>query len=307
MAGDFRGQALSSLISAEIPNREKFAEKIAARKKLPTTEELRKLWFEMQQEMTEQGKVSRFSAEVISKDGSKSQREVVRVGAFNLISQGRYLNYQTGGETAQIVELTRQPERRLTSRIKDVEKAQPNTHPMFALDPSRGGLISILIKKPSLFARIKQGGYVGLVIILVLLTGLSIAGERIWIIMRERKKIKEQLNQETTPKADNPLGQILNVYEQNKGLDMESLEMKLNEIAIKYLPTVEKRIGTIKVLAVVAPLLGLLGTVTGMILTFQSITLFGTGDPKLMAGGISQALMTTVLGALCGYPFVIDS
>ena len=305
VAGDFRGHTMNSLISAEIPHREKFAEQISARKKLPTTEELRRLWFEMQREMTEQSKVSRFSAEVIAIDGSKSQREVVRVGAFNLLSQGRYLNYQTGGDLAHIVELARQPERRWTSHIKGVEKAPQNTYPMFALDPSRGGLISLQIQKPSLFERLQQGGYVGLIIILVLLAGFFVAGERIWIIMREGQKLKEQLKNTEQARADNPLGEILTVYEQNKTLGMESLEMKLNEVAIKYLPTVEKRISIIKILAGVAPLLGLLGTVTGMILTFQSITLFGTGDPKLMAGGISQALMTTVLGLCVAIPLLL--
>ena len=305
VAGDFRGHSISSLISAEIPGRHKFASAIASRKKLPTTEELRRLWFEIQQEMTEQGKVSRFNTEVIALDGSKSQRTVTRIGPFNLVSQGRYLNYQAGGDSSQIVELVRQPERRWTSHIKKLEKAKKSTYPIFAVDPSRGGLISLLIKKPSVFERLKQAGYVGLIIILVLLAGLSIAGERIWVIIKEGQKIKEQLKDTQQAKGDNPLGQILSVYEENKGLDMESLEMKLNEVAIKYLPKVEKRVGVIKLLAVVAPLLGLLGTVTGMILTFQSITLFGTGDPKLMAGGISQALMTTVLGLCSAIPLLL--
>ena len=304
VAGDFRGHAMNSLISAEIPNREKFAEHISARKKLPTTEELRKLWFELQQEMTQQGKISRFSAEVIASDGSKAQRDVVRVGAFNLVSRGHYLNYQPEG--GAVVELARQPERRWTSYISKMEKAKPETYPMFALDPTRGSLISLLIRKPSLFERIKQGGYVGLVIILVLLFGLAVVVERWVLIKKEAKKIREQLKNIHQPKSDNPLGQILSVYEKNKTLNMESLERKFNEIAIVYLPTVEKRIGIIKVLAGVAPLLGLLGTVTGMILTFQSITLFGTGDPKLMAGGISQALMTTVMGLCAAIPLLLS-
>lgn len=302
VAGDFRGQVLNSLVSAEIPDREKFAESISARKKLPTTQELRQLWFEIQREITEQGKVSQFQQNIITQDGKSSPQLITRVGAFNLVSNGKYLNYQ--GDIAQIIELPKQPEGRFTRYIDDLEEAKEDTHPIFALDPSRGSLISILIRTPTLFERIRQGGLVGLVIICVLLFGLGLVVERWLVIRKEEKKINAQL-QNSEPKEDNPIGQIISVYTKNKNLDMESLEMKLNEVAIKYLPKVERGIGTIKLLAVLSPLLGLLGTVTGMILTFQSITLFGTGDPKLMAGGISQALMTTVMGLCCAIPLLL--
>ena len=305
IAGDFRGQVLNSLVSSEIPGREKFAENISARKKLPTTEELRKLWFEIQREMTELGKVTQFETEVVTLDGKKSIQLVTRVGGFNLVSKGQYLNFQ--GDPAQIVELAKQPERRFTRYIKGVEKkvnTEKDHYPIFALDPTRGSLISILIRAPSLFERVRQGGPVGLLIIIILIAGLLIVAERWVVIMKETKKINAQLK-DSEPREDNPIGQILSIYEKNKTLDIESLEMKLSEVVITYLPKVEKRIGAIKLLAAVAPLMGLLGTVTGMIATFQAITLFGTGDPKLMAGGISQALMTTVLGLCCAIPLLL--
>lgn len=302
IAGDFRGQTLNSLVSVEIPRREQFAKTISARKKLPTIEELRHLWFELQREMTEQGRVTQFSAEVIALDGKKSKQTITRVGAFNLISRGKYLSHQ--GESAQIVELPKQPDRHFTRHIKKVEKAKSGSFPVFAVDPSKGSLISILISAPSILERIKQGGFVGLIIIIILIIGLCLVAERFFIIRKEERKIKAQLAS-ATAKSDNPVGQILSLYEENKHLDMETLEIKLNEIVIKYLPKVEKRIGVIKLLAGISPLLGLLGTVMGMILTFQSITLFGTGDPKLMAGGISQALVTTMLGLICAVPLLL--
>ena len=302
VAGDFRGQVLNSLVSAEIPDRDKFAESISARKKLPTTKELRQLWFEIQREITEQGKVSQFKQNIITQDGKSSPQLITRVGAFNLVSQGKYLNYQ--GDLAQIIELPKQPEGRFTRFIDDLEEAKEDTHPIFALDPSRGSLISILIRTPTLFERIRQGGLVGLGIICLLLFGLGLVVERWIVIIKEMKKINNQLKS-TEPREDNPIGQIFSIYEKNKNLDMESLEMKLSEVVVAYLPKVEKRIGLIKLLAAIAPLMGLLGTVIGMILTFQSITLFGTGDPKLMAGGISQALMTTVMGLCCAIPLLL--
>ena len=300
-AGDFRGQVLNSVISAEIPGREKFATAIASRKKLPTTQELKQLWFEIQREITEQGKVTRFTADVIAVGGAKTKEQITRVGSFNLIHKGKYLSYQ--GDISQVVELARQPERRFTRYIDDVEKAKEE-HTAFALDPSRGSLISILIRTPSLWARIKQGGWIGWTIISVLIFGLILVLERFLVIREEHLKIQAQLNNKK-PNNNNPVGQIIQVYEDNKHLDLESLELKLDEVVIAYLPKLEKWIGTIKLLAVLAPLMGLLGTVVGMILTFQSITLFGTGDPKLMAGGISQALMTTVLGLCCAIPLLL--
>jgi len=300
IAGDFRGQVLNSLISTEIPNREHFASTIVARKKLPTTQELRRLWFEIQREMTEQGKVTKFDTKVITLDGETIDREVTRVGAFNLVSNGKYLSYQDG----QIIELAKQPEKKFTQHIKKLEQAKADVHSMFAVDPSRGSLISILIRVPTLYEKFKQGGLVGVVIIFVLIFGLFLVIERWVFITKEEKKIKQQLKNKEL-KEDNPIGQILSIYEQNKHLDLESLEMKLSEIAVQYLPKVERRIGTIKLLAMLSPLLGLLGTVTGMILTFQAITLFGTGDPRIMAGGISQALMTTVMGLCCAIPLLL--
>ena len=85
---------------------------------------------------------------------------------------------------------------------------------------------------------------------------------------------------------------------------MEVLELKLGEAILKELPKFNSMLSFLKIISVVAPLLGLLGTVTGMIVTFQAITLYGAGDPKLMAGGISTALVTTVLGLVVAIPTV---
>ena len=179
IAGDFRGQVLNSIVSAEVPGRENFAENISARKKLPTTKELRQLWFEIQREMTELGKVTQFETEVVTLDGKKSRQKVTRVGGFNLVSRGKYLNFQ--GDPAQIVELARQPQNQFTRYIKKLEKNVNTTskqvrdqYPMFALDPTRGSLISILIRTPGFFERIRQGGMVGLVIICVLIFGIGL-------------------------------------------------------------------------------------------------------------------------------------
>jgi biopolymer transport protein ExbB len=88
-------------------------------------------------------------------------------------------------------------------------------------------------------------------------------------------------------------------------MDTETLELKLSEGILKETPKLESGLNLLKIIAAIAPLMGLLGTVTGMIVTFQAITIFGAGDPKAMAGGISGALVTTVLGLLVAIPTVL--
>lgn len=300
VAGDLKGQFENSVVSAQITGRKAFAADLGESKKLPDIPKLEKLWFEMQREMTQTGKTTQFTATVVKPDGEKVEQKVTRIGAFNLVSEGAYLNYQPS--TGQIVELGRQPSGRYTGTIDNVESAKE--YEGFAIDPSRGSLLSMLVRAPSFWERLQQGGLVGYVIIALLFLGIGLVGERIKTLKAEGEKIKAQMANKTASN-DNPLGKIMLAFEQNKTADLETLELKMDEAILKSTPPLEKRIGTIKLLAGVAPLLGLLGTVTGMIATFQSITLFGTGDPKLMAGGISQALMTTVLGLVCAIPLLL--
>lgn len=301
VAGDFKGQVQNSVVSAQVSGREAFAADLAESKALPNIPKLEKLWYELQREMTETGKTTQFKATVVRADGEKKEQMVTRVGAFNLVSDGDYYNYQPS--TGQIVELGRQPSSRFTGMIDDVESAKAG-YEAFAIDPSRGTLLSMLVGAPTFMERVQQGGLVGYVIIALMFLGFGLVVERIRTLNREGAKIKAQLKSKTAS-SDNALGQIMMVYESNKKADLETLELKMDEAIMKSTPPLEKGIGTIKILAAVGPLLGLLGTVTGMIATFQSITLFGTGDPKLMAGGISTALVTTVQGLVCAIPMLL--
>ncbi len=160
-----------------------------------------------------------------------------------------------------------------------------------------------MIQTPDFGEQINQGGAVGYAIIAMGIIGLVIALARLVMLQLEGGRIARQLKEETASE-DNALGRILGVYETQKTLPADTLDLKLDEAIMKEIPRLERFQGMIKVIAGVAPLLGLLGTVVGMIKTFQSITLFGTGDPKLMADGISQALVTTVAGLCVAIPMV---
>ena len=324
VAGDTRGLFEGSLISAEYPNRGEWLGELAAKmgtaSKLATIEEMEQLWFELQREMTESGKITRFEATINKLNGEQVTTEVVRVGAFNIIADGEYLDYES--EVGALVELARQPAARFTNTAEDLQEAAPGELSLFAVDPTRGSLVSLLIQAATVGERVGtpfggiangecwlpfcdgQGGYVGSVIILGGIIGVLLAIERLITLSAVGAKVNAQKKTDT-PDDGNPLGRILKIYQDNKDVDEETLDLKLDEAILQETPRLTRNITLIQVISVVAPLLGLLGTVIGMILTFQAITLFGTGDPKTMAGGISTALMTTVLGLCVAIPTVL--
>jgi biopolymer transport protein ExbB len=306
VAGDTRGQFENSVISAELSDRDEFMTELAGHlgssSKLASMEEIERLWFELQREMTESGKVSRFTTTVITADGKQVEEEVVRVGAFNIIADGKYLQYTP--ETGNVLELPRQPQARFVKTTGKLFDASAGSVTSFGLDPTRGSLLGLLVQAPNLRERIAQGGLIGYLIIALGGLALLIAAERMAVLGLAGRKVKSQLKS-AAAKVGNPLGRVLMAAEKNKGTDLETLELKMGEAIVKEVPSLTRGLLFLKIIAVVAPLMGLLGTVTGMINTFQAITLFGTGDPKLMAGGISQALVTTVLGLSVAIPTVL--
>jgi biopolymer transport protein ExbB len=300
VAGDTRGQLGNSLISAQYPGREVFLEQLNESRTNPVMEQIEQLWFVLQQEMTEQGKVVRFPATVVSVQGGEAQAQVTRVGPFNAVAGGKYLQYVE--ETGKLGVLGRQPESRHADTVARLESATDVTG--FAIDPSRGSILSKLIEAPSFEERIEQGGTVGYVIIVLGILGVALAAYRLLYLSVVGRRVRSQLGRSKADAA-NPLGRILAVYDENRRGDTDTLELKLDEAIMKETSPLERGEAMIKVLSVVTPLLGLLGTVTGMIQTFQAITLFGTGDPKMMASGISTALVTTVLGLVAAIPLTL--
>ena len=306
VSGDTRGVLEGSIVSAELPGRGdwlgEFAASMGKSSKLATIEEIEKLWYELQREMTESSKVSRFSAEVIKLGGEKVTQEVIRIGSFNLISEGEYVAYDI--ENQVIKELPKQPESRFVESAGELTGASSGFVP-FALDPTRGQLLALQIQVPTIRERIDQGGLPGFVIIALGAVAVLIAVWKFVALTLLGMKVSSQAKNAGSPDGANPLGRIINVYRENEGVDSETLQLKIDEAILKEQPSINRFIGFIKIISMVAPLLGLLGTVIGMIVTFQAITLFGTGDPKTMAGGISQALITTVLGLTVAIPTVL--
>ena len=301
VAGDTRGQLRQSIISSQLPNRDEAIDELAQSTELPELAQLETLWYTLLEEATQQGQVVRYQAPVVSVDGNERTASVVRIGPFTALSDAKFVDYLP--ETERLTELSRQPGALFVGAGEDLFNAQSGVVTA-AVDPSRGALLGLLIQTPSLRERIDQGGLVGVVIMILLVLGITLSMVRIVSLSMAAARVGAQKKQ-STGNPNNPLGRIMQTYERNSGLDVENLQLKLDDAILKELPALERGLSTIKVLAAISPMLGLLGTVTGMIETFQAITLFGTGDPKMMAGGISQALMTTVMGLVSAIPLIL--
>ena len=312
LATESRNIFEQSISSAQFgKDREEFLTKLAVKMgqgvTLATIPELERLWFELQREINATGEVVKFTTDVIALDGTVESREVVRVGVFNAVSDGNYLTYAS--TRGMYEELPSQPARRYTSTTSDVLDA--DTFPVqFAVDPTGpqgGSYLSSLIAMPGWGERTQQGGVVGYIILYILgLGGLGLFGWRLYSLMGIRSLVDSQLAASTLS-IDNPLGRVLKVAEDNPKADTETIELKMAEQILNERPPIEKLNWLIKLISIVAPLMGLFGTIIGMIITFQMITLFGTGDPKTMAEGISIALVTTWLGLAVAIPMTFMS
>ncbi len=303
VAGDMRGNLAESMVSAQYPGRSEFFADLAEARELPTVGELRQMWYEMVREITESGKVVKFDSALINADGVREEnREVVRVGVFNVVSNGKFLQWD--GDQGLLVELPRQPAGRFQNMAENLQQASGDEVVDMAIDGTRGAILAQVVRAPTIQERIRQGAEVGYVIIALGIFGVLFALWRGIVLTIKGNAIKRQLKREEADEG-NALGRVLKVYQDNPDQDVETLELKLDEAILRETAPLESGLPLIKVLYVVAPLIGLLGTVVGMIQTFQQITLFGTGDPRMMAGGISMALITTVLGLTVAIPLTI--
>lgn len=303
-ADDYRNNIGNSLVSVQYPGRQKFAldliEKMNSETKLPTVAEIEKLFYEIQFETVQAGKTVKFTTDVADAAGTAAQREVVRLGNYGVVSNGEYLFFEGGA----LVVPPRQP-----SDLADASTVQAASGGLVAASfdptlPLGGQIMQIMIDRPDLKQRIEQGGLVGRIILFGLGgLGLLLSIWKLIALTLTGLKVKSQLKAKSAS-TSNPLGRVLKVAEDNPNSDGESLELKLEEAVLKERPSIESGLSMIKIVSMVAPLMGLLGTVVGMIQTFQAITDFGAGDPKLMAGGISGALVTTVLGLVVAIPTV---
>ena len=300
IANDIDSIIDTSLVSTQTPGRDDLVDALSASRALPAIDQLEKLWHIVLDELAEAGKVVTFPAKIITSTGDELQQNVTRIGVFNAVSNGHFLRYLP--ESDHFIEPGRQPAGRFQSMAAALEQSTSGMVP-FPVDPTRGAMLALLVQVPDMKTRIQQGGIIGYMIIVIGIIGLLIALKRFIVLSSIDRKIKVQLH--VNAPGDNPLGRIMAVYKANPDADTETLGLKLDEAILKETPILQKGLRVVALLGEIALLMGLLGTVTGIIETFQSITLFGTGDPRVMSGGISKALVTTVQGLMTAIPLLL--
>jgi len=314
-AGEFKAILDSSLITAEYPQRTQVLGTVAESKALPDSEQLNAIWQTMLQEIVAQRQVKTFSAPVAnSNDGA--EQSVTRVGPFSIFTEqsADFLQYSPpSGEEESILlaELPRQPGGAISAAASDVAGSSGGI--VYApIDPTRGELLKSFERVPTVTERVGNpftfktghGGVIGLIILWLAMLGVLFGLLNIVRLALAKMAIGGQ-KRKAQPSKSNALGRVMMAYEGAKNKDADTVELKLDEAILRESPKFEFGLNLLKLLAGIAPLLGLLGTVTGMIKTFQAMMIYGTGDPQLMAGGISEALVTTMLGLIAAIPLLI--
>ncbi|MBT8078206.1 MAG: MotA/TolQ/ExbB proton channel family protein [Gammaproteobacteria bacterium] len=291
----------TSLVAAESEGRSSFLKDLGKGERPPSIDDIKTLWTMVLGEVAESGKVVRFQAPVIKPTGEESVQQVTRAGVFTSVSNGAFLRYLP--DAGKLVELSKQPAARFQNMARNLESATGGVHAM-ALDPSKGAILSLMVQSPDLKERLQQGGGIGYLILILGAIGLLLVIQRGVALLLARRNFEAQ-EKAQEPNSKSPLGRLSAIAADAAAHTSGTTGLRMDEQLAEESSMLNRGLPTVAVLAAVSPLLGLLGTVTGMIETFQSITLFGTGDPKLMSGGISQALITTQLGLAVAIPLVL--
>ena len=308
VAGDFLSNFQNSLISAQYSGRTEALDEIIQRAgstiEQLNVDEMERFWFFMHQELTESGRVVSYTGDVTLPNGDTASRSITRIGAFNAVSDGEYLSYS--GDIGHLQVLPRQPDAGIMASASALQGASSGFTKV-GIDPTGGvggQVLANLVNFPTVEEQVRNNsGVIGFIIIGVGIVGILLGFLRLLLLSLTSIKVRGQLKKDK-PAKNNPLGRVLMVAENNPTADTETLELKLGEAILQETPALESMLTLIKMIATIAPLGGLLGTVTGMIQVFQQITVYGAGDPTIMAGGISQALMTTVLGIVVAIPTI---
>ena len=311
-AGEFKAILDNSLITAEYPTRTAVLKEVSESKALPNTDQLNAIWQTMLGEIQAQRQVTSFEAPVANVADGATQT-VTRVGPFAAFtkSSADFLAYKAPAEDLEagttpilLALLPKQPGGAVNSAASNVANASAGSLVFAPIDPTRGGLLASFERVPDVGERIAQGGKIGLIILGLLAIGVVFGVLNIIRLFLTSMAVKGQKRKAQASKS-NPLGRVMMAYDDSKNKDGDTVELKLDEAILRESPKLEVGLNFLKLAAGIAPLLGLLGTVTGMIKTFQAMMIYGTGDPQLMAGGISEALVTTMLGLIAAIPLLI--
>jgi biopolymer transport protein ExbB len=312
-AGEAAVVLQQSLLTTQFPDalgeggRDRFLREFSAGRSTPTAAELERVWLELQAEMTAQGKVARYTAPVVQPSGESVESEVVAIGPFSATANGQFLAYVPALGALNV--LPRQLPGEFMGVAEDFEDADGG-YARAVVDQTRGVLLGLYVERPTLMERVELGETIGYVIIFVGALGAVLFVIQLLSLIRVRIAVRQQIKNLDQPRADNPLGRVLLAFKgsaQNIEEDSDIAELRISEAVLHEVPKLERSQAYLRLAVAAGPLLGLVGTVWGMILTFQSITETGSADPKLMATGIGQAMIATVLGLGIAIPLLFGN
>ncbi len=315
-AGDAARVLRESLISTQLQppagqeGRTEFMVRITGEKTLPSTKELERLWFELLREITMAGEVVRYQTQILPVQGDEMiQKDVVRVGSFTVITGDEYLGYLSSKTKLTELKGPDGDKAQLASYFRDIAADLAETqadagYTKAVVDPTSGALLGLYLERPNWFQRIKRGESVGYVILAVGILGLLLALYQYGYLYKTRIAVQSQLANLSQPQTDNPLGRLLLAFRGGKAQSPELAELRLSEAVLREVPELERFQSFLRLAVSAGPLLGLIGTVIGMIITFHAIVASGTSDPRFMAHGIGQAMIATVLGLGIAIPLL---
>ena len=286
------------------PSRDEWLRQFASARATPTAADLERLWIEMQREMTASGQVAKYKSRIVLPGGQSADADVIRIGPFNATANGQFLQYLPSLHTFSVLP------RPLPPNFMRVAAAFQNATSGYAqavVDPNRGVLLGLYIERPTVGERIQRGEEVGYVIIVVGALGVLAFLYQLFTLVIVRLGVSKQLKNLDNPTKNNPLGRVLLAFKGDPSRsdeDAEVAELRITEAVLREVPKLERFQAFLRLAVAAGPLLGLIGTVVGMIVTFQSITESGSSDPKLMAGGIGRAMIATVLGLGIAIPLL---
>lgn len=328
-ARDAEALFLTSLTAALVPERLGTCRSLLDGEGFPPFTDIRRLCESLFDQIRDTGAVQAATAGVLTSDGTRRSTLVVRMGETSAFcrDQGelRGISLLPGGElsvsraglpddaqqaAAQALELAEQPSADHAALLVDTVVPDLSEGIWFAAESDDQGFS----------ARLASGGFLVWPILFAGAAGLLIGLERLWLLLRVRRtssqtlaRLEELLLSGKAEECralcresrDSPACRVMEAGLDHAGAPKDVLENVFHDAILKEVPRLERFLPTLSVLGAVAPLLGLLGTVTGMINTFGMMTLFGNSDPKLMSGGISEALITTQLGLGVAIPILL--
>lgn len=295
-AGELRDQLQGSVLMAGDTEGLDALVRLAQSGEIPDSSQIEGLVLRFMEVAARTGRTEPVEAEVVRADGSSQRTTVLRVGAFSALTDAGYA--VVSPESGELIELARQP-------IRIAPDIHTKALEPLLVDPSGGELMRRVAQRPTLMDRVHQGGEVGYIIIGIGIVGAILALWQFLYLLGIGRRVRRQLRNLDQVRTDNPLGRVLNCFADAPGeTDPEVLETKLSEAVLRETPKLERFQPALRMIIAAGPLLGLLGTVVGMIITFQVITEVGAGDPRLMAGGISRAMIATVLGLGIAVPLL---